>query len=100
MFIFYRIMPPRGMFLARLAEDDLSFPQNSMAQVQAILLLEQGANWSLFTKTGWSPKIGGWVENKGCVYSFALNIGLLSMSDAHKRSELGKGSLRILGLID
>ena len=88
------------MFLARLAEDDLSFPQNSRAQVQAILLLEQGANWSLFAKTGWSQKIGWWVENKGWVYSFALNLGLLSMSDAHKRSELGKGSLRILGLID
>ena len=93
-------------FLARLAEDKLPVPEDVQQSVREIVLLEQGENWQLYGKTGWQnapgPGVGwwvGWVLKDDRVYSFALNIDIQQESDAAKRIELGKASLKALGVL-
>lgn len=93
-------------FLARLARDELPFPKSTQGTVREIVQLEQGNGWTLYGKTGWmnapNPGIGwwvGWVVKQGHVYSFALNIDITQASDAAKRIELGKASLKTLGIL-
>ncbi|MNY61120.1 Beta-lactamase OXA-2 precursor [compost metagenome] len=84
----------------------MPFPPAIQAQVRDICRLEQGANWTLYGKTGWATahdsNIGwwvGWLEQDDKLYSFALNIPMTDLRDAGKRIELGKASLRALGLL-
>lgn len=93
-------------FLARLAQDQLPLPPTIQAQVRKISQIEQGDGWTLYGKTGWGtstkPGIGwwvGWLEQDGRLYSFALNMPMEDLADANKRIELGKASLRVLGLL-
>jgi beta-lactamase class D len=93
-------------FLAKLAQDALPFPQEFQKSVREIVFLEQGANWKLYGKTGWenAPSQGvgwwvGWVQKDDHIYAFALNLDMQNASDASKRVELGKASLRALGLL-
>ncbi len=90
-------------FLARLAQGKLPFPDRSQASVREIIKLEEGKDWILYGKTGWSKNIGwwvGWVVKNGSIYSFALNIDMPDIKDAPKRIELGKNSLKALGILD
>ena len=93
-------------FLAKLAEGSLPFPPQYQESVREITSLEQGANWRLHGKTGWEnapgPGVGwwvGWLLRDGRVYSFALNMDIRKASDASKRLELGRTSLKVLGLL-
>lgn len=94
-------------FLAKLAQGALPFPQACQKSVREIILLDQGENWKLYGKTGWqnAPDRGvgwwvGWLQRKdGHIYAFALNIDIQKASDARKRVELGKASLKILGIL-
>ena len=93
-------------FLAKLAQGALPFPQACQKSVREIVLLDQGENWKLYGKTGWqnAPDHGvgwwvGWLQKKdGHIYAFALNIDIKKASDASKRVELGKASLKMLGI--
>lgn len=93
-------------FLVRLAADELPVPPQHQRSTREILLLEQSEGWKLYGKTGWQnapdPGIGwwvGWVEKEGQIYSFALNIDMRSAEDAATRLELGRASLRALGIL-
>ncbi len=93
-------------FLAKLAQGQLPFPQEFQESVREILLTEQGENWKLYGKTGWEnapdPGVGwwvGWVEKDGCIYAFALNIDIQNAADVNRRLELGKASLKALGVL-
>lgn len=93
-------------FLARLAQDALPFPKDLQDVVREAIWLEQGNNWTLYGKTGWvnapNPGVGwwvGWVQKDGHVYAFALNIDIQQATDASKRVELGKASLKALGVL-
>jgi len=93
-------------FLASLAEGTLPFPKTQQEVVQGSIRLEQQDNWTLYGKTGWenfpNPGVGwwvGWVKKSGHVYAFALNIDIREAADAAKRIELGKASLKALGVI-
>ena len=92
-------------FLARLAQGTLPVPAKHQQSVRDIVLLEQNGTRSLYGKTGWEnapgPGIGwwvGWIDDDGRVYVFALNMDMHGTSDAGRRIELGKASLRALGL--
>lgn len=94
------------LFLAKLAQGQLLISDDIQKSVRGIVLLEQGENWKLYGKTGWenvpNPGIGwwvGWVTKDDHVYSFALNIDIKKPSDAKKRLELGKESLKALGVL-
>ena len=91
--------------LAALARGALPFPAEAQRAVRDILLLEHGAGWKLYGKTGWQnapgPGVGwwvGWLERDGRIHAFALNMDMGGAADAPKRMELGKASLRALGL--
>ncbi|HEX5514544.1 MAG TPA: class D beta-lactamase [Gammaproteobacteria bacterium] len=93
-------------FLALLAEQALAFPEEAQRGVAEIIRLEQRENLTLYGKTGWEnapePGIGwwvGWVRKDGSVYPFALNIDIRQASDASQRVELGRASLKALGLL-
>lgn len=93
-------------FLAKLAQDALPFPQSFQQNVREIVLVDQGKNWTLYGKTGWENAPGqgvgwwvGWVQKDGHVYAFALNMDIQKASDASKRVELGKASLKALGVL-
>lgn len=78
-------------FLDRLRRGDLAFRPAHQAAVREIMLLEDGAGYRLFGKTGWAttlegrdgtvswegPDLGwfvGWVERSGEAWVFALNV--------------------------
>src|SRR5690606_1675151 len=93
-------------FLAQLAQGELPFSEMIQQQVRDITLLEQQDDWALYGKTGWAsdsePEIGwwvGWVVKQGKIYSFALNLDMVTANDAEKRIELGKASLKLLGVL-
>lgn len=93
-------------FLARLARGELPLAGDIQASVRDILLLEHGEGWALYGKTGWlmaeQPNLGwwvGWVKKGDKYFSFALNIDMPQKSDAAKRLELGKASLKALGVL-
>lgn len=94
------------MFLAKLAQDALPFPEDVQRNVRELIRAEQGDSWTLYAKTGWvntpNPGVGwwvGWVEKDGRVYAFALNIDIRQAVDAGKRVELGRASLKALGVL-
>ncbi|WP_024459744.1 class D beta-lactamase [Marinimicrobium sp. LS-A18] len=94
------------LFLADLAQNKLPYPVDLQGQVRDITLVEQGKDWALHAKTGWTdapdPEIGwwiGWVVKQGKVYSFAVNIDIIDDSDAEKRIQLGRESLIALGVL-
>ncbi|WP_198411279.1 class D beta-lactamase [Marinimicrobium alkaliphilum] len=96
----------QAVFLADLAQNELPYPANLQEQVRDITLIEQGDDWALHAKTGWTnapdPNIGwwiGWVVKQGRVYSFAVNIDIVDASDAEKRIPLGRESLIALGVL-
>jgi beta-lactamase class D len=93
-------------FLAGLAQGTLPFPEEFQRRVREITQLDKGANWTLYGKTGWAngpdPGVGwwvGWVQKDGHVYAFALNMDIEKESDGPKRMELGKASLKALGIL-
>lgn len=92
-------------FLAKLALGELPFPKDIQGAVREIIRLEQGTNWKFYGKTGLGNVAGvgvgwwvGWVQRDDRVYAFALNMDVRSESDVGKRVELGKASLKALGL--
>ncbi|MBF0256907.1 MAG: class D beta-lactamase [Gammaproteobacteria bacterium] len=94
-------------FLALLAQGKLDFAPQVQQQVAEILLQDQDKGWQLHAKTGWqnAPNAGvgwwvGWVRRGAAIHSFALNLDLSGAADAPKREELGRASLRMLGLLD
>lgn len=93
-------------FMARLARATLPLPVAVQRAVGDILLQEQGEGWRLYAKTGWQnapgPGVGwwvGWVEQAGRVHAFALNLDIKIAADAGRRQELGRASLKALGLL-
>jgi beta-lactamase class D len=93
-------------FLARLAQGELPLPRSAQDAVREIILVDEGEDWVLFAKTGWSaatsPAIGwwiGWVEKDRQVFTFALNIDMRGDADANKRKQLGYSGLEALDII-
>ncbi|MGL3337345.1 OXA-50 family oxacillin-hydrolyzing class D beta-lactamase [Pseudomonas aeruginosa] len=94
-------------FLLRLAQGELPFPAPVQSTVRAMTLLESGPGWELHGKTGWcfdcTPELGwwvGWVKRNERLYGFALNIDMPGgEADTGKRVELGKASLKALGIL-
>ena len=93
-------------FLSQLAQEALPFPEHHQKNTQNIILLDKGKNWTLYGKSGWQNAsengVGwwvGWVEKDAHIYTFALNMGITKASDPSKRQELGKASLKVLGIL-
>lgn len=95
----------QAIFLARLAQDDLPFSNEVQQSVREIVRMDEENGRVLYGKTGWTttpdPDIGwwvGWVVKNGHIFSFALNIDMPDRITVAKRIELGKASLKALGI--
>jgi len=93
-------------FLARLVNNELPFTAEQQRIAREIVELERGSDWVLYGKTGWQnapePGVGwwvGWIERRGQLYTFALNIDIRSPADAPKRIAIGKAALRSADLL-
>lgn len=94
-------------FLAQLATYKLPILSNIQQAVHDIIKLEEGNNWTLYGKTGWTvsnskDSIGwfvGWVESNGKIYSFAMNMDIKDFSELTKREIITKKTLKSLGLL-
>lgn len=94
------------LFLTKLAQKTLPYPDEVQRSLHDILLLEEKKDWKLYGKTGWqnAPDEGvgwfvGWLEKSNKLYIFALNIDIKSTLDAKKRVELGRTCLNSAGLL-
>ncbi|MEP6068452.1 MAG: class D beta-lactamase [Paracoccaceae bacterium] len=92
-------------FLALLATQTLALQMEHQLAVRDILRLGRRDQSVLFAKTGWTtapdPDIGwfvGWVERKGAIYPFALNMDMKSDADAEKREMIAIEILEALGV--
>jgi beta-lactamase class D len=93
-------------FLSGLAHQRLPFPRSAQQRVAEITRVDSGPGWSLHAKTGWqnAPGAGvgwwvGWVQRGDQVTPFALNLVMVGAADAPKREQLGRASLRMLGIL-
>ena len=91
-------------FLSSLAQKKLPISTRSQEIVADIIRLETKGKRILYGKTGWTstpnPQIGwfvGWVKNERGLFSFALNMDIVSRSDARKRKLI---VLELLGILD
>lgn len=92
-------------FLSKLAQKKLPLSQRSQAIVTEIIRLERKGTSVLYGKTGWSgassPETGwfvGWVEGEKGIFTFAMNMDIVSRQDAKKRKLLTKSLLSRLGV--
>ncbi|GFE66082.1 penicillin-binding transpeptidase domain-containing protein [Litoreibacter roseus] len=73
-------------FLSKLAEQSLPLSNQTYAKALEIMMADNGADWTLYAKTGWhydetGMDIGwyvGWVDRAGDRYAFALNMDMPS----------------------
>ncbi|MEB3165978.1 MAG: penicillin-binding transpeptidase domain-containing protein [Cyanobacteriota bacterium] len=93
-------------FLSGLAHQRLPFPVSAQRQVAEITRVDSGPGWSLHAKTGWqnAPGAGvgwwvGWVQRGDQITPFALNLAMRGAADAPRREQLGRASLRLLGVL-
>lgn len=93
-------------FLNKLANFALPFAKQHQQAVHQITLIDQGKNWQLHAKTGWTtaptPQIGwwvGWINKGGNFYSFALNMDINDRSQLSQREKLGRLFLQLLKLL-
>jgi len=93
-------------FLARLVHEELPVPKEVQRATKEILLIDQGSDWKLYAKTGWTtapdPDTGwwvGWLERRRRIYIFALNMDMTKADDGEKRKSLGLACLKTLGLL-
>lgn len=97
-------------FLAKLAQKTLPFPDQVQEQVHEIARLDQGNDWVLYAKTGWTGQdtknkkgIGwwvGWVKKDSKFYTFALNIDMPTFAEGAKRIEIGRAGLKEVGALN
>lgn len=93
-------------FLARLVRLELPIAQDIQKSVMEIVKLDQSEHYTLYGKSGWTtapdPGIGwwvGWIERNGNIYTFALNIDVITDVDIPKRESLTRSALKILKLL-
>lgn len=94
-------------FMDRLAQNQLPFSKQSLEGLRKLIPQEDVGDAHLFGKTGWAtvtkPKIGwyvGWVENRGKIVTFAVNIPMESLNGAPLRKSLAIAALRYAGAFD
>lgn len=91
--------------LLKLAKQELPAQKGNQRLVREIIRLETKGDAKLYGKTGWTiapdPDIGwfvGWVERKGRIFAFALNMDIQSRVQATKRVVIAEAMLAALGV--
>ena len=91
-------------FLERMRRGDLPFSRRAIREVASMMVVDDRADVVLRAKTGYVfstvPARGwwvGWVQRKGMVSTFALNLDITSPAHAAARAEIGTRILTSLG---
>lgn len=94
-------------FLRQVILQTLPYQASSYAGLREVMLMEQGADYSVRAKTGWAarstPQIGwyvGYIEKLGATWIFAMNIDMRGKADLPLRQALTRASLRAKGIIE
>ena len=93
-------------FLRQVILRTLPYAASSYDGLRAVMLVEQGEDYSLRAKTGWvarsTPQIGwyvGYIERPGVTWIFAMNIDMGGKADLPLRPALTRSSLKAKGII-
>ncbi|MFI7688783.1 class D beta-lactamase [Nonomuraea sp. NPDC049655] len=93
-------------FMARLAALRLPAKRENQRTVHDLILQEKKNGYALYAKSGWQNAPGpgtgwwtGWVEHRGRVYTFALNMDIAKDGDAAKRATLARELLHRLNVL-
>lgn len=96
----------QAYFVAELALRKLPLSRRAQDVVCDIMKYETVADHTIYAKTGWcrscKPQIGwwvGWVQQRGGVFAFALNIDVVGVADLDKRIPVAKELLSQFGAI-
>ena len=93
-------------FLFALEASDLPFPKTIQANVQRLMLAEQGEGWKLYGKTGWGDRHGrqigwyvGFIRSGAERRIFAMNMDIHEDEEAQYRLEITRKLLKKEGLM-
>ncbi len=103
-----RITPRQQIaFLVDFYQGDLPFSPQVIEKVKGILVVEEGNNFTLRGKTGWTgdnnPGTGwfvGYLETGSDIYFFANNLDIYSRDQLKARTEIPKEIFKELNLIE
>lgn len=91
--------------LRRIVSYNVPYSREHVDELRAIMLLEQGQDYRLYAKTGWTGPalhVGwfvGFVETDASTWLFAMNMDMDAAIQAPLRKEVVLRSLRALGLL-
>ncbi|MCJ8170235.1 penicillin-binding transpeptidase domain-containing protein [Atopomonas sediminilitoris] len=93
-------------FLRTVVQRQPPFSPADYASLARLMLLEQGAGWQLYGKTGWftraQPGVGwfvGYLQRDNGTWLFALNLDTQSAADLPLRQSIVMSALRAQGLL-
>lgn len=90
-------------FLEKLIKDELPFDKDIQKTVKEIMITDSTKNYVIHSKTGWSKGIGwnvGYVETKGNIWIFAMNIDMNDIKMANVRKTITYDILREQKIIE
>lgn len=93
-------------FLKKVYLRQFPLEPSAYETLRTIMLVQENKDYAIRAKTGWAarldPKIGwyvGFVETRGSVWFFAMNIDSEEMKNLYKRQELTMAALRLKGIL-
>ena len=93
-------------FLKTLLGDSAPYHREHIAIVKDVMREEQGADYMLYAKSGWTgpeQHVGwyvGYLEKTDGIWLFAMNMRMDEATEAPLRKELAVESLRALGILE
>ena len=95
-------------FLKKLYKNDVPFRQEHIDILKAIMVDEQGKNFTIRAKTGWAVPNGdehhgwyvGYVESSKGIYFFATNLIIASSDELPLRKLLSVEALKTKGILE
>lgn len=92
--------------LKKLYTDALPYQKKHMDVLKKIMIVEETSEYTIRAKTGWAMPIDkqhgwyvGYVETKGQVWFFAMNMDINDKSEAAYRKEITMEALKVNGII-
>jgi len=93
-------------FLKKVHAEELPYTPSHIALLKQLMIVEETLDYVIRAKTGWTsrvtPQIGwyvGYVETKGTVWFFAVNLEIAKKGDEKFRQEIIMEALRVKGIL-
>jgi beta-lactamase class D len=91
-------------FLKKLVKEELPFSKEHLRILKKIMIVEQTSLYTLNAKTGWTGRNGigwyvGYIEAKGTIWLFAMNLDTVNAGDEKYRQEITREALKLKGIL-